>query len=157
MYNWYLSKSCLQMHWWPLMPSHQQAHCRITTNKCILYVFSITACITFFRFFKIRWHISDWLPRSRVTWQQVNTLGSRKNDCHDAIEIFKFISCAVVILYFESNVTEICSLWSNYKPAGMHCIDSDNGMAPSKRQAIIWINDDIIYWCIYMRHSASMS
>ena len=28
-------------------------------------------------------------------------------------------------------------------------IGSDNGLAPSRRQAIIWINDGLIYWRIY--------
>ena len=28
-------------------------------------------------------------------------------------------------------------------------IGSDNGLAPSRRQAIIWINGSIVYWRIY--------
>ena len=35
-------------------------------------------------------------------------------------------------------------------------IVSDNGLAPTRRQAIIWTNDDYIT-DTYMRHSASMS
>ena len=27
--------------------------------------------------------------------------------------------------------------------------DSDNGLAPNRRQAIIWTNDDIVFWRIY--------
>ena len=33
---------------------------------------------------------------------------------------------------------------------------SDNGLAPSRRQAIIWTNDGL-FTDAYMRHSASMS
>ena len=35
-------------------------------------------------------------------------------------------------------------------------IDSDNGLAPDRRQTIIWTNDDLAYWRI-MCHSTSMS
>ena len=28
-------------------------------------------------------------------------------------------------------------------------IGSDNGLAPNRRQAIIWTNDGLIYWHIY--------
>ena len=28
-------------------------------------------------------------------------------------------------------------------------IDSDNGFAPMRRQGIVWINDGLIYCCIY--------
>ena len=36
------------------------------------------------------------------------------------------------------------------------CIGADNGVAPNKRQAIIWTNDGY-FMHAYMRHSASMS
>ena len=35
-------------------------------------------------------------------------------------------------------------------------IGSDNGLAPARRQAIIWTNDDK-FTDAYLRHSASMS
>ena len=28
-------------------------------------------------------------------------------------------------------------------------IGLDNGLAPNRRQAIIWTNADLIHWCIY--------
>ena len=29
--------------------------------------------------------------------------------------------------------------------------DSDNGLAPTRQQeAIIWTNDSLVYWCIYL-------
>ena len=50
-------------------------------------------------------------------------------------------------MQFDSNFTEICyqrcsQQWSN--------IGSDNGLAPNRRQAIIWTNDGLIYWNIYV-------
>ena len=36
-----------------------------------------------------------------------------------------------------------------------HC--SDNGMTPTRRQAIIWTNDGIVYWCIYVSLGLDMS
>ena len=62
----------------------------------------------------------------------------------------------------ESRV--ICS-WNNvgavYIPLGFninnyHATPLDNGLAPTRRQAIIWTNDSYITDA-YMRHSASMS
>ena len=51
------------------------------------------------------------------------------------------------------NFIEVCSLWSNWQYSS---IGSDIGLAPSRRQAIIWTN---VGWFTdaYMRHSASMS
>ena len=38
-------------------------------------------------------------------------------------------------------------------------IDSDNGLAPNRQQAIIWTHNDLVYWhnVTYMHHSASVS
>ena len=40
-------------------------------------------------------------------------------------------------LNFKQNFTEICSLWSNWQYGSS---GSDNGLAPTRRQAIIWIS-----------------
>ena len=50
------------------------------------------------------------------------------------------------ILNFKRNVTEICSLGSNWKYGS---IGLDNGLAPKRRQAIIWSNVCMFYWHIY--------
>ena len=57
------------------------------------------------------------------------------------------------ILNFDWNFTEVCSQGSNYLYSN---IGSDNGLAPTRRQAIIWNNDTYITDA-YMRHSASIS
>ena len=48
--------------------------------------------------------------------------------------------------YFDLNFTEICSQGSN-KQYGS--IGSDNGLVLNWRQAIIWTNDGLVYWCIH--------
>ena len=62
---------------------------------------------------------------------------------------------------FDYDFTEVCSQRSNWQYSSM---GSDNGLAPSRRQAIIWTNDDLftdaciyIYIYIYMRHSVTVS
>ena len=45
-------------------------------------------------------------------------------------------------LYF----TEICSHGTNWQYGSF---GSDNGLAPIRRQAIIWTNDGLVYWRIY--------
>ena len=49
-------------------------------------------------------------------------------------------------LHFDWNFTEVCSQGSIEQYAS---IGSDNGLAPNRRQAIIWTNDGLIWWRIY--------
>ena len=49
---------------------------------------------------------------------------------------------------------EIADILTNYNIDSV--IGLDNGLAPTRRQAIIWTNDDC-FTDAYMRHSASMS
>ena len=50
------------------------------------------------------------------------------------------------VLYFDKNFTEICSKGFNWQQTSTGL---DNGLAPNRRQAIIWTNADPINWCIY--------
>ena len=50
------------------------------------------------------------------------------------------------ILCFDWNFTEVCSLGSNWQCTS---IGLDNGLAPNRRQVIIWTNAGLIYWPIY--------
>ena len=49
-------------------------------------------------------------------------------------------------LNFKWNFIEICSLGFNWQYGS---IVSDNGLAPNRRQAIIWSNVGMLYWHIY--------
>ena len=49
------------------------------------------------------------------------------------------------MLEFDYDFTEVCSLGSNWQYPS---IGSDNGLAPVRRQAIIWTNW-LVYWRIY--------
>ena len=53
---------------------------------------------------------------------------------------------------FDVDLTEVCPQRSNHQYSS---IGSDNGLAPARRQAIIW-SDDGQFTDAYMRHSASM-
>ena len=50
------------------------------------------------------------------------------------------------VLYFDLNFTEVFSQVSNWQ---WPSIGSDNGLAPNRRQAIIWTNAEWIHWHIY--------
>ena len=54
---------------------------------------------------------------------------------------------------FDWNFTVVCSWWFNEQYSS---IVSDNGLAPTRRQAIIWSNDDYLT-DTHMRYSVSMS
>ena len=75
------------------------------------------------------------------------TLRQRQYGFHFAEDIFKCIllyeNCC---MYFGSNFPEICSLGTNWQYVS---IGSGNGLAPVRRQAIIWTNDGLVYWRIY--------
>ena len=49
-------------------------------------------------------------------------------------------------LDFKEDFTDICSLWSNQQNGS---IDSDNGLAPTRQQAIVWTNVGMLSSCIY--------
>ena len=49
-------------------------------------------------------------------------------------------------MYFDENFSEVCSLESNFQLPNNGL---DNGLAPNRRQAIIWTNVDPIHWRIY--------
>ena len=53
---------------------------------------------------------------------------------------------------FDSNFTEVCSQGSNQQYSS---IDSDNVLAPARRQAIIWTNEGLSTDA-HIRHSTSM-
>ena len=48
---------------------------------------------------------------------------------------------------FDQQFIAVCSLWSNWWYSGT---GSDNGLAPTRRPAIIWTNDDLDYRSIYV-------
>ena len=56
-------------------------------------------------------------------------------------------------MIFDKSFTEVYSYGSNKQYSS---IGSDNGLAPARRQAIIWINDGY-FIDANMRHSASIS
>ena len=73
----------------------------------------------------------------------VNILRQRQNGRHLADAIFKYIS-------LMENVRisiKACSEGSNWQNASM---GSDNALAPNRWQAIIWTNDDLCCWRIYV-------
>ena len=49
----------------------------------------------------------------------------------------------IKMLEFCLNFTEVYTLGSNWQWVS---IDSDNGLAPNRRQPIIWTNDGFLYW-----------
>ena len=51
------------------------------------------------------------------------------------------------LLNFKWNIIEICSFGPNWQQT---TIGSDNGLSPNRRQAIIWINDGLLYRRIYV-------
>ena len=80
-------------------------------------------------------HLSTW---------RVNTLRLRQNSHRRHFQM-RFLKWKCMI--FDWNFSGDCSWGSNWQYS---CIGSDNGLAPNRCQAIIWTNDGIVYWCIYV-------
>ena len=75
----------------------------------------------------------------------LNTLRPRQNGRHFADDIFNCIFLNEN--FWISNISLKCvpyGLIEKYVIVG-----SDNGLAPNKRQAIIWSNGGLVYWRIY--------
>ena len=67
----------------------------------------------------------------------------RPNRCHFADDIFKRI-------FFNENVRISIKISLKFVPKGpINSIGSDNDLAPTRRQAIIWTNGGLFYWRIY--------
>ena len=88
------------------------------------------------------------LPNFKWTQQlMINSTSSRQNGRHFADNIyFQVHFHEWKVLYFDSNFTDICSKGSNWQSPS---IGLDNGLAPNRRQAIIWTNANPIHWRIY--------
>ena len=52
-----------------------------------------------------------------------------------------------MFVYVDSNFTDVCSVGYD-KP--WIIISSGNGLAPNRRQAIAWTNDDPVHGCLYV-------
>ena len=61
---------------------------------------------------------------------------------------------ALKLLYLDPNLSDISSRFCKRQYASN---GSDNGLAPSRRQAIIWINDVIFHWRIHGSHGLDHS
>ena len=83
-----------------------------------------------------------------LTWCRhgLDTLRPRQNGRHFADDICKGIYLNENFSILHKNFTAICSLGSNRHNGS---IVSDDGLAPNRRQAIIWTNVDMLYWRIY--------
>ena len=60
-----------------------------------------------------------------------------------SLNIFPLMNC----LNFSYNITGACSWVSNWQSA---IIGSDNGLAMNRPQAIIWTNNGLVYWSMYV-------
>ena len=82
----------------------------------------------------------QWVPTS-------NTLRPRRNGRHFADNIFKGI-------FFNESIWFSIKIPMKFVPYGLinniPSIVSDNGLAPTGRQAIFWTNDGLGYWPIYV-------
>ena len=88
-----------------------------------------------------------------LDWLLLNTLRPRQNGRHFTDDTFKPIFLNEKIRISIKNFTEVCPYGSTEQYSS---IRSDNGLVPTRRQAIIWTNLGL-FTDAYMRHSASMS
>ena len=75
-----------------------------------------------------------------------NTLSLKQNGHHFADDIFKFK------IFSNENVCILIQIWKKFFLSIQLAVShhwSYNGLAPFQRQAIIWTNDGLVYWCLY--------
>ena len=76
----------------------------------------------------------------------LNSLRLRQNDCPFCIQHFLMHFIKWKSLNFNWNFNEVCCWMCSWQYTS---IGSYNGLAPRRRQAIIWSNDGLVYWRIY--------
>ena len=104
-----------------------------------------------------RWEAIIWTDDSFYTYitgpQGVNTLWPSQNGCHFTDDTFKRI-------FLNENDRISIKISLKFVPKApitqYSIVGSDNGLAPARRQAIIWTNSGLVT-DPYMRRSASMS
>ena len=73
---------------------------------------------------------------------EFNTLRPSQNGPQFADDILKWI-------FFNENIWILIKLSLKFVPNGQQTsIGSGNGLALNRRQAIIWTNQGLVYWCI---------
>ena len=75
-----------------------------------------------------------------------NMLRPRQNGCHSPDDILKW-------MFLNENVQILIEISLKFVPRGQYqqysSIGSDNGLAPTRQQAIIWTNADRVHWHVY--------
>ena len=100
-------------------------------------------------------HRKIWVPTYYLLDSLIlNTLRPRQNGRPFADEIFECI-------FLNENTSISINISVKFVPEDrinniQASVGSDDGLAPTRRQAIIWTNDGKFTYA-YMRHSASMS
>ena len=79
-----------------------------------------------------------------LTVGKINTFRLRGNGCNFADDIMK---CIFLNEIFENRIKFHLSLFVGFQLT--KSVGSDNDMAPSRQQAIIWSNDGLFYWHMY--------
>ena len=105
------------------------------------HVEAVTRWLPFYRqHFPVHFHQIDHI------WVTIKSPHPVKNGRLFEDDNFRYIFLTVLFFHFDFNFTLVCFEGSNWQYLST---DSDYGMARSRRQAIIWINDDSILWRIY--------
>ena len=68
------------------------------------------------------------------------------NKTDSILQTFSYTLSFNTVLDFDLNVSEVYFLWYNWQQAS---IGWGDGFAPTRRQTIIWANDDPIHWHMY--------
>ena len=84
---------------------------------------------------------------TRILQNTLNALRPRKNIRHFADDIFKWI------FLNEKYESRLIFHWSLFLRAALTIFSSNNGLAPTRRQAIIWSNDGRLLRHICVTHS----
>ena len=135
--------------WYHIMWS---SHCYSLTYGCLIFKWIGETRLP--SHWSIRTVVSVMMATRVTCPMSVNTLRPRQNGRHFHRQYFQMHFPEWKCLNFDWNFTEICSLGSNWQQSSA---GSDDDLAPSRRQAIIWTNDDLFCWCIYTSLSLNES
>ena len=131
------------------MDWHVRVHMREHDMGCLLQIpYVCLAALYIYKHHAILRHIimdseCTMVVNHTNRFQCINTLNPRQNGCHFADKIFK------LIFLHENSCIYIHWNWFSRVHLKLGSIGSNDVLVWNRRQAIIWTNDGLIYWCIY--------
>ena len=135
-----------EVYWYHLVRLSVRPSVRLWTESCPLCIFKNTHHRS--KILAIFLNLWLWLCLL-LTWDPIWLNGMGNHEAAGVSSERRRSSCSSLEqkLDFQKHFIEIYCFGCNWQYVSFA---SDNGLAPKRRQAFIWTNDDLVHWRIYV-------